>query len=188
MYRVESLKLFGDISKVSDKYKSWHLKDDENEIKDNRKLKTLLNYHNSRFDHIKEKYDFLSYQTKNELKNKSKYELHKILNEFNNFSYKKFSSLKNSNIDSTTVKAVMFATIDELYLINESIRKRDYLENKKESAKKQLSYVKCSFKCIYNIFIIKRYEYNKTRKSKRFITGYIYSNSIYSHFFYIKKF
>ena len=57
MYRVESLKLFGDISKVSDKYKSWHLKDDENEIKDNRKLKTLLNYHNSRFDHIKEKYD-----------------------------------------------------------------------------------------------------------------------------------
>ena len=62
MYRVESLKLFGDISKVSDKYKSWHLKDDENEIKDNRKLKTLLNYHNSRFDHIKEKYDFLSYQ------------------------------------------------------------------------------------------------------------------------------
>ena len=59
MYRVESLKLFGDISKVSDKYKSWHLKDDENEIKDNRKLKTLLNYHNSRFDHIKEKYDFL---------------------------------------------------------------------------------------------------------------------------------
>ena len=57
MSRVESLKLFGDISKVSDKYKSWHLKDDENEIKDNRKLKTLLNYHNSRFDHIKEKYD-----------------------------------------------------------------------------------------------------------------------------------
>ena len=34
------------------------------------------------------------------------------------------------SIDSTTVKAVMFATIDELYLINESIRKRDYLENK----------------------------------------------------------
>ena len=83
MYRVESLKLFGDISKVSDKYKSWHLKDDENEIKDNRKLKTLLNYHNSRFDRIKEKYDFLSYQTKNELKNKSKDELDKILNEFN---------------------------------------------------------------------------------------------------------
>ena len=80
--------------------------------------------------YLKEKYDFLSYQTKNELKNKSKDELHKILNEFNNFSYKKFSSLKNSNIDSTTVKAVMFATIDELYLINESIRKRDYLENK----------------------------------------------------------
>ena len=79
MSRVESLKLFGDISKVSDKYKSWHLKDDENEIKDNRKLKTLLNYHNSRFDHIKEKYDFLSYQTKNELKNKSKYDEYKAL-------------------------------------------------------------------------------------------------------------
>lgn len=27
MYRVESLKLFDDISKVSNKYKSWHLKE-----------------------------------------------------------------------------------------------------------------------------------------------------------------
>lgn len=130
MYRVESLKLFDDINKVSNKYKSWHLKDDENEVKDNRKLKTLLNYHNSRLDHIKEKYDFLSYQTKNELKNKNKDELHKILNGFNNFSYKKFSVLKNINIESTTVKAVLFSTIDELFLINESIRKKDYFENK----------------------------------------------------------
>ncbi len=130
MYRVKSLKLFDDISKVSDKYKSWHLKDDENEVKDNRKLKELLNNHNSMLEHIKEKYYFLSYQTKNEVKNKNKDELHKILNEFNNFSYKKFSVLKNSNIESTTVKAVMFATIDELSLINESIRRKDYLENK----------------------------------------------------------
>ena len=130
MYKVESLKLFSDICKVSDKYKSWNLKDDKNEIQDNRKLKMLLKYHNSRFNHIKEKYDFLFYQTKNELKNKNKDELHKILNEFNNFSYRKFLVLKNSDISSTTVKAVMFATIDELSLINESIRKKDYLENK----------------------------------------------------------
>lgn len=130
MDRVESLKLFNDISKISNKYKSWFLKNNENEIIENRKLKTLLNYYNSRLDDLKEKYDFLYYQTKNELKTKSKDELHKILEEFNNFSYKKFSALKNSNIESTTVKAVMFATIDELSLINESIRKKDYLENK----------------------------------------------------------
>lgn len=47
MYKVESLKLFSDICKVSDKYKSWNLKDDKNEIQDNRKLKMLLKYHNS---------------------------------------------------------------------------------------------------------------------------------------------
>lgn len=130
MYRGETLKLLDNISKVSDKYKSWHLKDDENEVKDNRKLKVLLNYHSSRLDNIKEKYDFLYNQTKNEFKNKNTDDIHKILNSFNNFSYKKFLVLKNSNIESTTVKAVMFATIDELSLINESIRKKDYLENK----------------------------------------------------------
>lgn len=128
MYRVESLKLFNDINKISNKYKSWTLKNNDTEVKYNRILKGLLNYHNSRINHIKEKYDFLYYQTKNELKNKSKDELHKILDIFNNFSYKKFSSLKNSDIESTTVKAVMFSTIDELSLINESIRKKDYLE------------------------------------------------------------
>ena len=42
MSRVESLKLFGDISKVSDKYKSWHLKDDENEIKDKNNQKKYM--------------------------------------------------------------------------------------------------------------------------------------------------
>lgn len=66
MYRIKSLKSFFDISKISNNYKSWNLKNDENEVKNNKTLKTLLNYHNSRLDHIKEKYDFLSYQTKNE--------------------------------------------------------------------------------------------------------------------------
>ena len=49
MYRIKSLKSFFDISKISNNYKSWNLKNDENEVK----LKTLLKYHNSRLDHIK---------------------------------------------------------------------------------------------------------------------------------------
>ena len=85
MYKVESLKLFSDISNVSNKYKSWCLKNDDKEIDDNRKLKILLNYHKSKANNIKEKYDFLSNQTINELKNKNRDELHKILNGFNNF-------------------------------------------------------------------------------------------------------
>ena len=128
MYRYESLKLFNDISKISNKYKSWTLKKNSTEVKYNRILKESLNYHNSRINHIKEKYDFLSNQTKNELKNKSKDELHKILDIFNNFSYKQFLSLKNIDIESTTVKAVMLSTIDELSIINESIRKKEYLK------------------------------------------------------------
>lgn len=53
MYRIKSLKSFYDISKISNNYKSWNLKNDENELKNNKTLKTLLNYHNSRLDHIK---------------------------------------------------------------------------------------------------------------------------------------
>lgn len=130
MYKVENLKLFNDIRKVSDKYKSWHLINDENEIKDNLELKKLLKYHNSRLNYIKSKYDFLYNETKNQFRNKDNNELHKILNAYNNFSNKKFNSLKNIDITSTTVKAVMFATIDELSLINESIQRKDYLNNK----------------------------------------------------------
>lgn len=130
MYEVESVKLFNDINKVSDKYKSWHLNDNEKEVIDNRKLKSLLGHHKSNINDLKEKYNFLTYQTKNELKNKDRSELHKILSGFNNFSSNKFTALKNIDIESTTVKAVMFATLDELSLVNESIRNNDYLENK----------------------------------------------------------
>ena len=130
MYKVESLKLFSDISNVSNKYKSWCLKNDDKEIDDNRKLKILLNYHKSKANNIKEKYDFLSNQTINELKNKNRDELHKILNGFNNFSNQKFTLLKNSYIESTTAKAIMLSTIDELCLINKSIENKEYLENK----------------------------------------------------------
>ena len=50
------------------------------------------------------------------------------LNIFFRHSYKQFLSLKNIDIESTTVKAVMLSTIDELSLINESIRKKEYLK------------------------------------------------------------
>ena len=36
MYRYESLKLFNDISKISNKYKSWTLKNNSTEVKYNR--------------------------------------------------------------------------------------------------------------------------------------------------------
>ncbi len=67
-----------------------------------------------------------------ELKNESSENINKALIDLNNFAYDKYLFIKNSAIDieSTTVNAVMFSTVDELILINRSIEKKEYLEDK----------------------------------------------------------
>lgn len=130
MNKLESLKLFQDIQLVSDKYKDWQLKDDKKDVEDNIKLKSLLKFYNDKLDDIKSRAHFVSNKTKDELKNKDSKEIYKILIDFNNFSIEKYNNLKQSEIESTTTKAVMFSTIDELTLINESIRNKEYLTDK----------------------------------------------------------
>jgi hypothetical protein len=132
MKNLESLKLFQDLQLVSTKYTTLKLKDTEEELQDNKKLNSLLEFYKSSIDNIKEKSNFVLEQTIYELRNESSEDIYKILIDLNNFAYDKYLFIKNSAIDieSTTVNAVMFSTVDELILINRSIEKKEYLEDK----------------------------------------------------------
>lgn len=130
MERFERLKLFKDIQKVSDKYKNFQLKDDNKEIEDNIKLNSLLGFYKEKIDDITNRSNILLVKTKDELKDKNFKDIHKVLVDLNTFSLQKFKSVKDENIDSTTVMAVTHATVDELNLINESIRNKEYLNDK----------------------------------------------------------
>ncbi|MGL4913621.1 MAG: hypothetical protein ACRC3Y_14455 [Romboutsia sp.] len=132
MNKLESLKLFQDIQLVSTKYTTLKLKDNDKEVEDNRKLNSLLEFYKSSLDKIKERSHFVSKQTRDELKNASSKDIYKALIDLNNFANSKYKFVKNSDMDieSTTVKAVMLSTVDELTLINESIRNKEYLKDK----------------------------------------------------------
>lgn len=132
MKNLESLKLFQDLQLVSTKYTTLKLKDTERELQDNKKLSSLLEFYKSSIDQIKEKSNFVLKQTMYELRNESSEDIYKILIDLNNFAYDKYLFIKNSGIDieSTTVNAILFSTVDELILINRSIEKKEYLEDK----------------------------------------------------------
>jgi hypothetical protein len=132
MNNLESLKLFQDLQLVSTKYTTLKLKDTEKELQDNKKLNSLLEFYKSSIDEIKEKSNFVSKQTRDELRNASCKDIYKALIDLNNLAYDKYLFVKNSAIDieSTTIKAVMLSTVDELILINKSIKNKEYLEDK----------------------------------------------------------
>lgn len=132
MNKLESLKLFQDLQLVSTKYTTLKLKDNNKEVEDNRKLNSLLEFYKANLNQIKERSNFISKQTRDELKNANSKDIYKALVDLNNFAYNKYVFIKNSDMDieSTTVKAVMLATVDELVLINESIKNKEYLKDK----------------------------------------------------------
>jgi hypothetical protein len=132
MNKLESLKLFQNLQLISTKYTHLELKDNDKEIEDNRKLNSLLQFYKSNINQIKEKSQFISNQTIYELKNFSSKDTYKTLIDLNNFASEKYNFIKENNMDieSTTVKAIMLSTIDELVLINESIKNKDYLQDK----------------------------------------------------------
>lgn len=130
METLETLKLFNDIQKVSNKYKDLKLKDNGKEVDDNIKLNSLLGFYKGKMKDIKNRSNFLSKQTKDELKNKTYYDIQKVLTDLNDFAMQKYENIKKSNIDSTTIMAITYATIDELVIINNSIRNKEYLDDK----------------------------------------------------------
>lgn len=132
MNKLESIKLFNDLQQVSKKYSNLELKNTEKELEDNKKFNSLIQFYKSNINQIKERAHFISKQTREELKNSNSKDIYETLIQLNNFASDKYKSLNLSDMDieSTTVKAIMLTTIDELTLINESIKNKDYLKDK----------------------------------------------------------
>ena len=132
MNRLESIKLFQDIQLVSEKYKHLEIENNESEseFEVNLKLQSLIQFYKSKIDELKSRVNFISRQTRDELKNSNSKDIYKAAIDLNNFSRQKYNTLKESNISSTSINLIIQPTIDELILINDSIRNKDYLKNK----------------------------------------------------------
>lgn len=130
MNNIESLQLFKDLQAVSTNYSDVKLKNSIVEIENNRKLKSSLEHNYAKIDEINNKCAFLSFKTKEEIKDLNNDEIKKVIMDLNNFSSKRYNVLKKAPIECTTTKAVMFSTIDKLAIINESINNKDYKKDK----------------------------------------------------------
>lgn len=129
MNNIQTLDLFKELQIISTKYSHLKLNNNEQEVENNRKLSSLLHSYSLKKEEIYRKCYFVYDKTKEELQNSSSNEINKIISELNRFSSQRYKSLKNVKLQSTTVMAVMLCTIDELVLINDSISKKDYLND-----------------------------------------------------------
>ena len=130
MNKLESIKLFQDIQLVSEKYKHLELENNKSELEVNLKLQSLIQFYKSKIDELKSRANFISRQTRDELKNSNSKDIYKASIDLNNFAHQKYNALKESNIDSIAINLMIQPTIDELILVNDSIRNKDYLKNK----------------------------------------------------------
>lgn len=130
MNKIESIKLFKDLQLVSTKYSHLKLRDEPKEIEDNRKLNSLLQFHQSKSSEVIDKCNFVAMKAKEELQNATSDDINNTIIALNSFSRHKYDSLITTSIESTTTKVVMFSTLDELILINNSIATQEYLKDK----------------------------------------------------------
>lgn len=132
MENLGALNLIKSIQSVSYKYKNLKLKDTTKEVDDNKKINSLLSFYKGRMVDIQDSYNFLAKQTRDGLKNDTNDDITDVLTELNNFSLQKYKLIKSTSIDSTTLMAVTYSTVDELIIVNNSIRNKEYINNKTE--------------------------------------------------------
>lgn len=130
MNKLYEIKLFKDLKKVSNRYINLNLK--SNEINDNKKIQELINNYKSNMDSIKERAHFISKQTREKVKGSKLKDIYLAGLELNSFASEKYNEIMVSNMDieSTPAKAVLLTTLDELDLINKSIKNKDYIKDK----------------------------------------------------------
>ena len=120
MDNLKNIKLFNDLNKVSLKYTSLPNLVKENDIRDNNKLQQLiLNYRNNIGD----------------IKNRATSNAKQIFNtiiDLNNFAMDKYNDILNNkeNNESLPVQAVINTTVEELVLISNSIKYKEFLKDK----------------------------------------------------------
>lgn len=130
MNKLQNIKLFKDLNEASYKYINLNLKDSE--IDDNKKIQELICKNKSNIDNIKKRINFISKETLEKAKHSNLNEIYLASIELNRFASNKYNEIIKSNIDieSTPVKVVLLTTIEELDLINKSIKNKEYIKDK----------------------------------------------------------
>lgn len=148
MDNLKNIKLFNDLNKVSLKYTSLPNLVKENDIRDNNKLQQLiLNYRNNIGD-IKNRATLISKQARDLSKDSNAKQIFNTIIDLNNFAMDKYNDILNNkeNNESLPVQAVINTTVEELVLISNSIRYKEFLKDK-------ISYFYIYEKIVMNAFL-----------------------------------
>lgn len=155
MNKLYEIKLFKDLQEVSNKYVNLNLK--SNEIDDNKKIQELINNYKFNIDSIKERANFISKQTREKSKDSKLKDIYLSALELNSFAAEKYNEIMISNMDieSTPVKAVLLTTLDELDLINKSIKNKEYIKDRNTYF---YIYEKITINAFMNFLILKDFD------------------------------
>lgn len=132
MQKLESIKLFTDLQNVSVKYKTLELRNNTSEVEANKKMQELILTYKSQLQQIKERSNFISKQIREQAQDHNSKDIYTTIVQLNSLSKDKCNYLKNSDMEfeHTCVKAVLLSTVDELSLVSDSIRNKEFLKDK----------------------------------------------------------
>ena len=132
MQKLESIKLFKDLQNISTKYINLELRNNTTEVEAYNKMQELLLVHKSQLQQIKEKSNSISMQIREEIKSNNCNNIYNNIIQLNNLFKDKCNYIKNSDMEfeNTCVKITLLSTVDELSLVNESVRNKDFLNDK----------------------------------------------------------
>lgn len=132
MNKLKNIKLFNDLNKVSLKYNSLSNLVEENDIQVNNNLQQLiLNYKNNISD-IKNRANLISKQARYFAKDSNTRQIFNTIIDLNDFAMDRYNNIinNNENVESLPVQIIFNATVEELILINNSIKYKEFLEDK----------------------------------------------------------
>ncbi len=160
MKKLEDIKLFRDLEEASLKYRDLEFKNKDTEIEYNTQLQNLLISYKSQLSQIKNRYDFISKQVKDQSNYYSSKNVYNTIISLNNLVSSKCDYIKNYDLDRehTCVHAVIGSTVDELSLINNSIKNKDFLKDKHTYL---YIYEKISINSFMNFLALKDMSINK---------------------------
>ena len=148
MDKLKNIKLFNDLNKVSSKYSSLPNLVKEKDIKDNNKLQQLILSYRNNISDIKNRATLISKQTRDLAVNSNTKQVFDTIIDLNNFAMDKYNNILNAKEknESLPVETVLNTTVEELVLINNSIRYKEFSKDK-------LSYLYIYEKIVINAFL-----------------------------------
>lgn len=131
MKKLESFKLYKDLNNVSLKYKNLNYELEENDININSKLQNNLTHYKNNIDAIKNRANLISNECRKLANNSNPNEIINTIIELNSFSKEKFNLILNDKSkECLPIQTIIDITLEELILINTSIDKREFLDDK----------------------------------------------------------